>query len=117
MRKPHGFSKAKRLVSKKEIGRIFQVGKFHQAGWLQAKALPGSANHARYLVSVRKSVGSAPVRNRIKRIIREAIRLNQQELKGTHDICFFITRRPEEPVQLSTVEKEIRTIFNKLAQS
>lgn len=117
MVRPQGFPKGLRLSGRKEIGRVFREGRYHRLGWIQAKTLPNGTGRSRFLISVRKSVANAPGRNRIKRVLREAIRLNRQLLRRPYDVCFFITRRPTDRVQLSTVEKDVRKLFDRLSQN
>jgi ribonuclease P protein component len=113
--RPFSFPKRLRLTSKKEITLVFRRGRYHKLGWMQAKSLPNRQRESRFLVSVKKSLGPAPHRNRIKRLVREAIRLNRHRLRSTHDLCVFVTIRPEQPLDLSAVEKEINSLFERLS--
>ena len=81
---------------------------------MQAKALAGSGADARFMISVSKRAGSAPGRNRIRRVIREAIRLNRHRLTRPFDICIFVTAPPSQPVRLADVERELRRLFTRL---
>lgn len=116
MTSPRSLPGSRRLKSKKEIDEIFKQGRYAKLGWLQAKFSPGRETKSRFMVSVRKAVGNAPERNRIRRVVKEAIRLHQDELSGGYDVCFFITHRSKEPVRLSTVESEIQKFFNDLSK-
>ena len=116
MGKPYGYAKARRLTRRSEIERVFRQGRYHKLGSVQAKSLPAAAPYSRFMVSVRKSVGPAPARNRIKRVLREAIRLNRDLLQTPHDVCFFVTRRPAHPVHLSNIEPDIRQLFARLSR-
>ncbi|MDH4249305.1 MAG: ribonuclease P protein component [Deltaproteobacteria bacterium] len=110
------FPRSVRLRGRALTDRIFKTGRYHGLGLLQAKSLPRSEGEpSRFLISIRKSVGNAPLRNRIKRVVREALRLNRNRLLGSYDICLFITRRPERPVRLGTVEPEILRLFARLS--
>jgi ribonuclease P protein component len=114
MSKPQGFPKSLRLRARKEIDLVFRRGRYHRLGILQAKTMRTERKGSRFMVSVRKAVGNAPQRNRIKRVVREAIRRNAPALSTSHDICLFMTSVPQQPVGLSTVENEIRTLFDRL---
>lgn len=103
-----------RLRAKREIDRVFKKGKYLRLGMLQAKFLVSDAPHSRFMISVRKSVGNAPQRNRVKRVVREAIRLNRESLKIPYDVCLFLTNRPKHRVRLSIVEEEIQKLFANL---
>ncbi len=113
----HRYPKAIRLRTRDEIDRVFRQGVYHRMGWLQAKALPNGRETSRFMVSVRKSVGTAPERNRIKRVLREALRLHRDRLLLPHDICFFVTVRPRQAVCLATVAPELKRLFGRLARN
>jgi ribonuclease P protein component len=83
---------------------------------LHAKTIPTDRDEARFLISVRKAIGNAPKRNRIKRLVREAMRRHRHEISEPHDICFFLTAKPGEPISLATIEKEVQTLFNRLSR-
>ena len=116
MAKPHGWPKGTFLRSRKEISAVFRHGRFHALGFLRAKTLPTQRETARFLISVRKAAGNAPRRNRIKRLLREAIRLHQAELQAPHDVCFFLGGQPPEGLGLSHVETEVRELFHRLSE-
>ena len=106
-----------RFRAKREIDRVFKQGEYLRLGMLQAKVLLSGAPRSRFMISVRKSVGNAPQRNRIKRVVREAIRLNRERLEIPHDVCIFLTHRPKQQVRLSIVEEEIQKLFATLNQA
>lgn len=110
-----GYPRRLRLKSKPDIDRVFRSGRYYRLGLLQTKALATEGAGPRFMVSVGKSVGSAPERNRLKRVVRAAIRLNRAQLRGSYDVCVFLTRRPTQPVRLATVEPEIRALFQHLS--
>jgi len=117
MAKPQGFPKTLRLRSQKEIARVFRRGRYHRLGVLQAKTLPALGQEPRFMISVKKSVGSAPERNRIKRLVREAIRLNVRKLNHPFDVCLFLTTPPPSRVGLAMIESELRRLFDRVTQS
>ncbi|MDH5753019.1 MAG: ribonuclease P protein component [Deltaproteobacteria bacterium] len=116
MKGPGGLTRAERLSSEKDIGKVFRHGRYFRLGLLQAKTLPRQEQeNSRFLISVRKSAGSAPARNRIKRVVREAIRQNRDMLVRPYDVCLFVTGKPKLPVLLSSVEPEIQRLFARLS--
>lgn len=115
MPRPSGYPKSIRLRRKAEIDPVFRRGQYHRLGWLQAKTLPGKGEGSRFMISVSRRAGTAPERNRIRRVIREAIRLNRHCLTRPFDVCFFVTARPPQPVRLADVEPELRRLFTRLA--
>ena len=90
----HTFPKRKRLSSKKDIDRVFNKGFFISAGLIRVRYVSSAVRHNRFLVSVSRKAGHSPKRNRIKRLIREAVRLRNSTLKNNYDICLFVTKAP-----------------------
>ncbi|MCF8257454.1 MAG: ribonuclease P protein component [Flavobacteriales bacterium] len=77
------FGKKEKLCSQTVIDRLFAEGQSFKAFPLRVMVLPvdGAESHAQVLISVpKKRVRKAHDRNRIKRHIREAYRLNKPEL-------------------------------------
>ena len=116
MPKPFGFPRSIRLRKKTEIDPVFRRGQYHRLGWLQAKAVPRLGGASRFMISVSKRAGTAPERNRIRRVVREAVRLNRQQLSQPFDIGFFVTVRPPQPARLADVERELRRLFSRLGR-
>lgn len=63
---------------------------------------PNDGQPTRVGISVGKRVGNAVVRNRVKRRVREAVRLRHAELAPGHDLV-FIARAPAAAADWSTL--------------
>ena len=111
MTEPQGYPKRVRLCAKKDIDRVFREGQYRKLGVLHVKFLATERAESRFLVSVKKKLGNAPARNRIKRRVREAIRLNRRMLRGAWDVCLFLTAKPPQSCGLNTYQDEIRRLF------
>ena len=68
----------------------------------------------RFLVAVNKHVGHAPLRNRIKRLLREGLRHQRERLRDSHDICLFVTQTPKYPLQYNYVSRLITKLIVEL---
>jgi len=108
------FPKAVRLRRRREIRRVFAEGTFRPLGLVSVKSVPTEAESSRFLISVKRKVGTAPERNRLKRLLREAIRRERHRLTHPHDICFMVTRRPVRPVTFDYVLRLIHRCFQEL---
>ena len=108
------FPKRMRLSRKKEIDRVFNRGSFYGAGLIRVRYSSSALGYSRFLVSVSRKAGNSPQRNRIKRLIREAIRLYNPKLRSSYDICFFVTKAPQTALTFSSVEDKIVKIFAQL---
>lgn len=82
-----------RIKSRNDFQRVFSRGKVAADGTLVVHVLPGE--QTRLGLSIPKKVGSAPVRNFWKRIIREAFRTH----RGTLPQGLLIVVRPKKGAQ------------------
>jgi RNase P protein component len=65
-----------------------------------------------FLSPSKKKVGNAPVRNRIKRLLREGLRHHRRDFEIPHDICLMVTRPPKLPLEFGYVNG----LINQLAE-
>ena len=76
-----------RLKKEKDFNLVFNKGKKLFSSCLTLVYLPSSELKAGFAVS--KKHGGSVKRNRIKRLLREAFRATQQEMKGTYSIVLL----------------------------
>ena len=74
------FPKSVRLVSQLDFDRVFHEGVVASDSVLVIHAVRGKQTWTRIGLSVSKRVGNSPIRNRWKRLIREAFRRQKMEL-------------------------------------
>lgn len=74
------FPKSVRLVSPLDFDRVFHDGVVASDSVLVIHAARGKQTWTRIGLSVSKRVGNSPIRNRWKRLIREAFRRQKMEL-------------------------------------
>lgn len=67
---------------------------------------PNGLDHLRLGLSVSRKVGTAVRRNRIKRLLREAYRLQRHELPGGYDVVVVV--RPHEAMTLTDYQRLMR---------
>jgi ribonuclease P protein component len=83
---PLSFPRDARLVRRGEFDAVYRAGKrrsnSHFTVFCRANNLPAS----RFGFSIKKTLGGAVLRNRIRRRVREIIRLHRQELPAGWDI-------------------------------
>lgn len=91
----HTFPKSVRLLRTAEFDAVF-AAKFSAAdGWLIVYGLPNDLGRPRMGLVVSRKVGKAVLRNRWKRVLREAFRLSQQQLPPLDLVC--LPRSREAP--------------------
>lgn len=98
------FFRAQIALPKEAPGREFM----REPGSSSATALPaGAGRYSRFGISVKKALGGAVVRNRIKRRIREILRRNRTEIPTGWDIVIHpkssVARLPFAPLEAELV--------------
>ena len=109
-----GLPKNRRLHLKNDFQTIIHDGKRIQSENLVLwyKPAPKSVQEARLGIVVSKKLGGAVVRNRTKRLLREAFRLNREQLKSGIDYIFS-PRRSEEWTTLSQAQISLLNVCRK----
>ncbi len=109
--KENGYSKKHRLGSRKDINDLFRDGKFKVVGFLKFRYLPQEKELTRVVISISKRVGKAPERNRLKRLIREALRLSGFLRSTSVDCAVYITKPLQRKPTLLKVQEYIERFF------
>jgi ribonuclease P protein component len=81
------FTKRLRLLKATEFRRVFDARRAVSNRTIRLCGIPNGLAHPRLGLTVSRTVGNAVVRNRWKRIIREAFRLTQHELPPLDLAC------------------------------
>ncbi|MBI2832013.1 MAG: ribonuclease P protein component [Chloroflexi bacterium] len=89
---------------------VYDKGRSWANGLLVLKALPNGLSFSRYGFSVSKRIGSAVTRNRVKRLLREILRVTP--LQPGWDIV-FIARSPIGVARYATVKQSIGNLLTR----
>lgn len=107
----------RRLSRSADFDRVFRDGRSHANRHLVVYSFPTSGDDGPRLgISVGRKVGGAVMRNRVKRVLREAFWACADELPAGHD--FVVVARPDmaglaEERGESGVEEELRAVLAK----
>ena len=94
------FSKEKRLVNNKQFKAVLARGLRLSNGLLTLYMAENDCGYSRLGVSISRSCGKAVLRNRLKRLLREAFRQSQDRIPAGFDYLLMIspqwTKKPDE---------------------
>ena len=110
--KKFSLPKTKRLVSNKQFKDVLARGRCARKDLLVLYVAANSLNYVRLGVSVGKIHGNAVVRNRLKRLLREAFRQSQDCIPTGFDYLLMLSG-PKERLRNVTFE-QIKNSFSGL---
>jgi len=101
------------LLKRSEFLHLYRVGRRTQNSYFIAAYTAGRMERSRLGITVSKKVGSAVVRNRIKRLAREYFRQNRQNLGNCWDI-HLIAKREAAGLPSSEIFSSLGSIFSRI---
>ncbi len=113
-----GFPRAARLLKHSDFERVYKQGRRHYCAHMTVFFLPQAEGGARVGFTVGRVLGGAVERNRIKRRLREAVRLQRSTLKGAVDVVINPKKSVltlESAVVLEEVSRAFAVIAKRLA--
>lgn len=100
-----------RLRRKQDFARLRQQGRVWRHPFMIVSVTPNALPHNRYGFVTSKSLGKAVVRNRIRRLLREAVREVHGHLRQGYDIA-FIARPPIVGQPFQAVRQAVYTVLH-----
>ena len=98
-----------RIKKQADFQRLFQKGKRAFSSSLTLLYTP--APTMRMGISIGKKHGKSVQRNRIKRLVREAFRLNQDKMQGTYS--FIIIPKVNKEYSFKVFERDLQWMIKK----
>jgi len=109
--KRFGFPKKLRLTRHRDFARASKNGQVRQAGIVKALVVENGLGYTRVGLRVSsKGAGGSVARNRIKRLLREAFRLNRDRLPAGFDVVLSPRGHWESPT-LEEVSRSLIRLF------
>jgi ribonuclease P protein component len=104
------FTKKERIAEPQDFRRVMKLGRRSSSRNFVLFIQVSEKTFHRLGIVVKKEIGSAAFRNRMKRYIREFFRLNKHEIKGSYDIILMIKKGCSFN-RYQEAEKELRGLF------
>lgn len=103
-----------RLRDRKSVAKVYRSGKTARAGILTMRYTPNHTDASRLAVVVSKKVAkSAPVRNRIRRRLSEAMRRRWDKLKPGYDLIISVHSDSAATVSPGEIDQLADQLINK----
>jgi len=112
LRGRYSFGRDEHLRKRREFKKVYAQGKSYANQFIVFYVFPNGLERRRMGVSVSKKVGSAVKRSRIKRLFREAYRLNKAKLIEGIDMV-LIARKEVNNLGFQKVEDALMALFRK----
>jgi len=110
-----GFPRAARLLKHSDFDRVYKQGRRHFSSHMTVFYLRQVEGNARVGLTVGRVLGGAVQRNRIKRRLREAVRLQRALLQGAVDVVIN-PKKSVLTVEFAVVVEEMSRAFGVIAK-
>lgn len=110
--------KTEMLKKNYEFKNVLKRGKYYSGKYIEAFFINNNSEKNKIGIAISTKIGKAVKRNYLKRIIREAYRKHEEEIKIGKSIVFLIKRNVNvDEITFEKVEKDILEIMEKTGQA
>src|SRR5215813_4198103 len=100
-----------RLRQSRDFARLRTEGRAYRSRWMVVSVMPNGLSHNRYGFVTSKQIGKAVTRNRVRRVMREAVRLFHPQLRSGFDIV-LVARQSLVEETFAGVQRIVSEQFN-----
>jgi len=104
-----------RITRRADYEAVYRAGRRRSSPQFAVFSRANSLPHSRFGISVKKALGGAVVRNRIRRRIREILRLSNSEIPSGWDIVIH-PRSSVARAEFAPLREELVRLLQNLAQ-
>jgi ribonuclease P protein component len=97
--RPFRFTRSARLQHKREFDAVYAARARIERGPMVVQAIPTIATESRLGLSIGRRLGNAVRRNRLKRLLREAFRLDRGTFPRAYDVVISLRPHDEQPLE------------------
>lgn len=101
------------LSRNNEFHRVYSKGRYVASKSLVIYVLPNRKGNLRFGITTSKKVGNSVTRNRLRRLIRENLRLMRDTLGSGADLV-VVARKADKQANLNSIGKEMRYLLARL---
>ncbi len=101
------------LVKNKDFQKVYRRGKYSATAFLVIYGLNNNTDITRIGITTSKKVGKSVKRNRMRRLIKENIRVLYDQLAKGIDIV-IVARKTENTANMEIIGKELRYLLHRL---
>lgn len=102
--------KSRRLVSNRQFKAVLALRTSANDKLFRLYAAKNDCGYPRVGISLSKLCGDAVVRNRLKRLLREAFRLNQKQIPAGFDYVLMISPQWFKGLDKPAIKKEVKRL-------
>ena len=109
--------KTETLKKNYEFKHILTKGKYYSGKIIEVFYLKNNLETNKIGIAISSKFATAVKRNYIKRLIREAIRQNEEKIKSCNSIVFLVKKKTNiDEISFDLIEKDISSILEKIGQ-
>ncbi|NSW92033.1 MAG: ribonuclease P protein component [Firmicutes bacterium] len=101
------------LKNNREFLKVYKKGRFFAGKYMVLYALPNGLDINRLGVTASKKAGKSVRRNKIKRLIRENYRMQEEMVKRGYDLVFVVRNSGNLP-DFYEIKREMDFLFRRL---
>ena len=108
-------TRGERLRLKRDFKRVFTKGRSVFSDYVRLVYVENGLDHPRIAVVVRKKIGKAVYRNRLRRLVKEFYRLNKEMFRNYDVVVLFRAKSKDlKDAKLGDIEKILTELLEKM---